>query len=87
MSKGKGWDLTSGHSLEGAAEWIRKNAGGILVLVVRGEDFAFAVDPTVTPASAREMVELVMPEVERKLTEQRLEARARAKAKTLGAKK
>jgi len=84
MSKGK-WDLTSTHSLEGAAEWIRKRSDAILVLVVRGEDFAFAVDGRVTPGNAREMVEVVMPDVERRLTEQRLEARARTKAKQMGA--
>ena len=52
---------------------------------VRGEDFAFAVDGQVSPGSAREMVELVMPDVEKRLMEQRLEARARAKAKQMGA--
>ena len=85
MSKGKGWDLTSTHSLEGAAEWIRKRSDAILVLVVRGEDFAFAVDEQVSPHSAREMVEVVMPQVEQQLQEQRLEARARARAKQMGA--
>jgi hypothetical protein len=75
MSKGKGWDLTSLHSLEGAAEWIRKNAGGLLVLVVRAEDVAFAVDTQIAPADAREMVELVMPDVQRRLEQQRMAAR------------
>ena len=38
MSEKREWDLTSTHSLEGAAEWIRKKAGAILVLVVRGTE-------------------------------------------------
>lgn len=81
----KPWDLTSLRSLESAAEWIRKGSGGTLVLVVRSEDIAFAVDPLVSPRSAREMVELVMPEVEARLQEQRLEAKAKARAKQMGA--
>jgi hypothetical protein len=85
MSKGKTWDLQSLRSLDAAAEWLRTRAGGVLVLVVRGEDVAFAVDPAVSPGSAREMVELVMPEVEARLQERRLEARAKARAKQMGA--
>ena len=83
----KGWDLTSLHSLEGAAEWIRKNSGALLVLVVRAEDVAFAVDAQVAPADARDMVEIVMPGAMARLESERLEAKARAKAKTLGAMK
>lgn len=75
MSKGKGWDLTSLHSLEGAAEWIRKNSGALLVLVVRAEDVAFAVDKDVAPAAAVDMVELVMPDAMHRLEQQRIAAR------------
>jgi hypothetical protein len=64
MSEKKGWDLTSLHSLKGAAEWIRKRANAQLVLVVRPEDLAFAVDPQIAPRAARELVELVMPDVQ-----------------------
>ncbi len=35
MSNGKGWDLTSTHSLEGACEWIRKGSGALFVVAVR----------------------------------------------------
>ncbi len=35
MSTGKGWDLTSTHSLEGACEWIRKSSGALFVVAVR----------------------------------------------------
>jgi hypothetical protein len=81
MSKGKGWDLNSLHSLEGAAEWIRKGSGALLVLVVRPTDVAFAVDLEVAPSDAVEMVQLVMPEAMRRLEDVRLEAKARAKVR------
>jgi hypothetical protein len=81
MTKSKGWDLTSLHSLEGAAEWIRKNSDALLVLVVRAEDVAFAVDPQVSPSSAVEMVELVMPNAMIRLEQMRIAARDRAAEK------
>lgn len=55
MSKGKAWDLSSLHSLQGAAEWIRKNAGAQVVLVVRAGDVAFAVDGQIAPKDARQL--------------------------------
>jgi hypothetical protein len=60
----KGWDLTSLRSLESAAEWIRKNSVAQVVLVIRPGDVAFAVDPQIAPSAARELVELVMPDVQ-----------------------
>ena len=81
MDKGKGWDLTSLHSLQGGAEWIRKNAGAQVVLVVRPGDVAFAVDPMIAPADARLLVENELESMQRQLSEMRLEARAKAKAK------
>lgn len=71
MSKGKGWDLTSQHSLEGAAEWIRKNSGALMVLVVRPEDVALAVDPWIAAKDISTMVEVAMPEVQSRLAEKR----------------
>lgn len=73
------WDLTSKHSLDAAAEWMRKNAGGLLVLVVRGEDMAFAVDPTIAPKAAVEMVEVVMPGSLAQLIAERETKRKKAK--------
>lgn len=35
MASGKGWDLTSTHSLESACEWIRKGSGALFVVAVR----------------------------------------------------
>lgn len=42
------WD----HSLEGAAQWIRKRSDALLVLVIRPNDVAFAVDPRLAPVDA-----------------------------------
>ncbi len=39
------WDLTSTHSLEAAAEWLRKKSGALIVFVIRPGDGALAADP------------------------------------------
>jgi len=70
VAEKRDWDLTSAHSLEGAAEWIRKKSGAALVLIVRGEDVAFAVDPLMPRyVDAATMVEVAMPELEKSWTE------------------
>jgi hypothetical protein len=79
----KGWDLTSPRSLDAGAEWLRKEAGALLVLVIRAEDVAFAVDPAIAPADASVMVEVAMPEVESKLLAIRQAARQAVEAKQL----
>lgn len=84
MSKGKGWDLTSLRSLESASEWIRKGSGALLVLVVRAEDIAFAVDGQIAPKDARDMVEYVMPNVQEQLEQARVE---QLRARDLAAEK
>ncbi|MFC5861067.1 hypothetical protein ACFPT7_02045 [Acidicapsa dinghuensis] len=38
------WDLTSTHSLEAAAEWLRKKSDALIVVVIRPQDGALAVD-------------------------------------------
>jgi hypothetical protein len=81
VSQGKGWDLTSLHSLQGAAEWIRKNAGAQLVLVVRAEDVAFAVDAAISPRDAKQLVEAELDAVVEHLVQQRMAARDRAEEK------
>jgi hypothetical protein len=81
MSKGKGWDLTSLHSLQGAAEWIRKNAGAQLVLVVRAGDVAFAVDPQIAPRDAKGLVVAELDVIVEHLVQQRMIARDRAEEK------
>ena len=81
----KGWDLTTKHSLDAAAEWVRGKSGALLVLVVRGEDhgndLSFAVDAAVSPGSAVAMVESVLPELGEQLAAERNAKRAEANAK------
>ncbi len=43
----KGWDLTSTHSLEAAAEWLRSKSDALIVVVVRPGDGALAADPLI----------------------------------------
>jgi hypothetical protein len=81
VSKGKGWDLTTLHSLEGGAEWIRKNAGAQLVLVIRPGDVAFAVDPQIAPRDAGELVRAELDNIVEFLSQQRMAARDRAEEK------
>lgn len=81
MSGGKGWDLTSRHSLEAAVEWVRKGSGALLVLVVRAEDVAFAVDAAIAPRDALDMVDAAMPEIAGSLEAQRVMARNLAAGK------
>jgi hypothetical protein len=83
--KGKPWDLTSTHALEGAAEWIRKRADASVVLVVRGGDYAFAVAPDVAPEAAYDAAQFVLPDAldglrERRQREQEEATRKRAAA-------
>jgi hypothetical protein len=78
MSKGTSWDLTSLHSLEGAAEWIRKRSDAVFVLVVRGSDVAFAVAPDAKPKDCADVVELVMPEAIARAETLRAEKKAKA---------
>lgn len=75
-----GWDLTSTHSLEGAAEWLRKRSDALLVLVIRGQhhgdcvaDVAFATDPTLRPEEVLDMVDAAMPELVESMTKLRAE--------------
>lgn len=49
MADKKKWDLTSTHSLEGAAGWVRKRSGAKVVLVIRAEDWAVDADPALLP--------------------------------------
>lgn len=46
MSKGA-WDLTSTHSLEAAAEWLRTKSDALIVVVIRPGDAVLAADPTI----------------------------------------
>lgn len=62
MSKG-GWDMTSTHSLLGAATWLLKKSGAIAVVIVRAEDAVMDVDPRTAPRAAAERLLEVVPEL------------------------
>lgn len=76
MTDRKQWDLTSTHSLDGAAEWIRKRSDAIVVMVVRGRDMAFAVDERCAPADAAELVRDLLPRMVEDVNKDRAERRA-----------
>jgi hypothetical protein len=59
----KSWDLTSAHSLEGAAGWIGKNAGASLVLVVRPKDVAVWIDDKLQPYEAITAIRNELPQL------------------------
>lgn len=82
MSK-KTWDLASQRSCESGAEWLRKGADALLVIVFRGADVAIALHPDVAPKDVPDMVEAALIGEMEKLEERRLEARARAKVKEM----
>lgn len=63
MSQRKQWDLTSVHALEGAAEWIRKRSDAIVVMVIRGQDTAFAVAESCAPSDAADLVRDQLPQM------------------------
>lgn len=45
------------------AEWIRKRSDAIVVMVVRGQDTAFAVAETCAPADAADLVREQLPQM------------------------
>ena len=77
MGDKKQWDLTSTHSLEGAAGWIRKRAGASLVLVIRPQDVVTSIDEGLEPLDVVTMVRHELPQ----LLQHLIDERARRKAK------
>jgi hypothetical protein len=71
MSGKRPWDLTSTHSLEAAAEWLRKQADATCVLVVRGKDYAWAVAGDVKADDAYDACRFVLPDALDDLRERR----------------
>ena len=53
MSK---WDLRKTGAIEAAAEWLRKDANAITVVIVRRDDAVMAVHPDCAPRDAKELV-------------------------------
>jgi DNA-binding protein YbaB len=75
VSNKKQWDLTSRRSLESAAEWIRERSDAIVVVVVRGQDTAFAVHVDAAPADAAELVRDLLTQMVEDVNQARHEKR------------
>lgn len=56
MAAKKQWDLTSTHSLEGAAAWICNRSRAQVVLVIRADDWAEAHDEALSALEVRDKV-------------------------------
>ena len=70
MAKKK-WDLTSTHSLQGAAGWVRKQSGAAVVLVIRKGDWAVDADPALLPQEVVGTVRDVLPPLYQMMLERR----------------
>jgi phosphoglycerate dehydrogenase-like enzyme len=79
MSGKREWDLTSTHSLESGAEWLRMKAGALCVVVVRVEDAVLAADPGLSASDAEELVAGYMMKLARDLESARREKRRAAR--------
>lgn len=77
MAEKKKWDLTSTHSLQGAAGWIRKNSGARLVLVIRAQDVACSVDEGLEPLDAIQTVRDELPQLLQHLIDQRAQRKVK----------
>jgi hypothetical protein len=63
MSERTAWDLTSANSLAGAARWVRKQSGALLVLVIRRRDAAIATEPGMAPMKAIDLIRNELPQL------------------------
>ena len=75
MGDKKAWDLSSTHALEGACEWIRKRSGALMVVAIRIDDSAIAVDPEMAAKDVMPRLELEAEALAAKLAEQRRKER------------
>lgn len=71
------WERTG--TVEGYAEWLRSKSDALCVVVIRRDDAVFAVDLDCTPADARVLVELRLPDLEVNLKAARLEKKKAAR--------
>jgi hypothetical protein len=65
------WDLTPTRALEGACEWIRKRSGALMVVAIRVEDSAIAVDPAMPAKEILPRLELETADLADKIRAQR----------------
>lgn len=77
MAKGK-WDLTSTHSLEAAAEWLRERSDALIVVVIRPGDGALAADPLIDVLDVHDRLwDRDLPKLLGRLRDMRAEERAK----------
>jgi hypothetical protein len=79
VSQKRQWDLTSTHSLESCAEWIRAKADALCVVVIRENDSVLAADRGLSAADAEELVNMYMIRLARDLETARREKRKAAR--------
>ena len=60
-TKHKAPDWARTGTVEGYAEYLRKQSSAICVLVIRPHDSVFAVDPRCAPADAEQLVKDYVP--------------------------
>lgn len=77
MSKGPDWTRTG--TVAGYAEYLRKQADAICVLVIRPGDSVFAVDPRCKPEDAQGLVEQYVPRLAERVEQARLEKKPAAR--------
>jgi hypothetical protein len=78
MGDKKKWDLSKLHALEAACEWIRKESGALMVVAIRVEDSAIAVDPAMPAGDLVPRLELETEALAEKVEMTRQAAREKA---------
>ena len=76
--KKKKWDLTRQGGMWSAMEWIRRDAGALLVVAIRVDDMAFSVAPGMTPKDAVDMLRDELPSLLAMLKQKQEAGKARA---------
>lgn len=75
-------DWTRTGTVEGYAEWLRKQSDAICVLVIRPHDSVFAVDPRCAPADAEQLVTQYIPRLAGRVEQARREKKAAARLRS-----
>lgn len=77
MSKGLDWTKTG--TVAGYAEWLRKNADALCVVVIRPFNSVLAADPGLTPADCGERLAEELPGLVLELRQARAEKKKAAR--------
>ena len=59
----RNWDLTSTHSLEAAANWLREKSDALIVVVIRPQDGVLAVDQLISVLDVHDRLWEGMPKL------------------------